>query len=391
MEKIDIHYVGTKHKQSLDNLLKDKRFLRENKELVVKFLADASIGKTAKRKAGIKSCGISTQDKYLHNLKPLLRFSPKKPLSKLTAKDIESFVHALEKDELKGSKDIPYSSKTKSDIKKTVIILLRWLLGEGNKKLYEMTYWIDTRHERKDVLALEEHDIKKLLDLDKTMKEKVLIACLFDGGFRIEEFLNVRNSDVRKVEAPAPYYKIMIRTQFSKTKGRDVSMFWSDSYELIRSWITAKQTSKGLEEPFFNVSYRHCQTLLKELGDKIGIRLHAHLFRHSSATHYANKGLNEFQLNKRFGWGTGSDMGRRYVDSSKLDEKPQIKEYEESKLGDLTNQLRKQEEENRIRKEEIDTLRVEREDTAKKLERVMKQMKEFEEAQKIYMQATQTG
>ncbi len=390
MEKIDIHYTETRHKQSINNLITNKDFSNENKQFILKFLQDASIGKTARRKAGIKSCGIRTQDKYIHNLKPFLRFFPKKSFKKLTAKDIESFIHALEKNEVKSvSRNTPYSSKTKSDIKKTVVILLRWLLGEGNKKLYEMTYWIDTRHERKDVLAFEEHDVKKLLDLSKTMQEKVLVACLFDGGFRIEEFLNIRNSDVRRVEATAPYYKMMVRTQFSKTKGRDVSMFWSNSYEIIRSWLTSKKESMGPEDPFFDMSYRQCQNILHELGKKVSLKLHAHLFRHSSATHYANKGLNEFQLNKRFGWGTGSDMGRRYVDSSKLDEKPQIKEYEENKLGDITNQLRKQQEDSRMTNEEVEWLKKDREEFNKKFEIVVKQLKEYEEANKIHMQNLQ--
>jgi len=357
MEKIDIHNTEASYKDAIDNLMKDNNISPINKKLISSFLADAAIGKTARLHASVKILSMRARSKYLYNLKPFLRFFPKKSLKDLTKKDIENFVRALEENKIKTiNRNTNYSTKTKSDIKKTVIILLRWLFGEGNKH-HEMTYWIDTRWTHKDVPSLEEHQIKKMLDTCTKIQQKVLLACLFDGGFRIEEFLNVRNSDVRLVEGDAPLYKIMIRGQFSKTKGRDVSMFWSESYDIIKSWIATKNNILNPDEPFFDLGYRRCQEILAELGKKINVKLHPHLLRHCSATHYANKGLNEFQLNKRYGWSSSSDMGRKYVDSSKIDEKQQTKEYGDTKLAELRNQLRKQEEDGRIRREEMDVLK----------------------------------
>lgn len=357
MEKIDIHNTETSYNRAIDLFSKDKKIIELNKKLIISFLNDAAIGKTARLHASIKNVSMRARSKYLYNLKPFVSFFSKKPLKKLNKGDIETFIHALDENKIKTSnRDTNYSSKTKSDIKKTIIILLRWLFGEGNKH-HEMTYWIDTRWVHKDVLSLEEHQIKKILEQCKTIQQKVLLVCLFDGGFRIEEFLNVRNSDVRLMENEAPYYKIMIRGQFSKTKGRDVSMFWSESYDTIKAWMATKGSNLNPDEPFFDLGYKRCQEVLRELGNKIRVRLYPHLLRHSSATYYANKGLNEFQLNKRYGWSSGSDMGRKYVDSSKIDEKQQAKEYEDTKLSELRNQLRKQEEENRIRRDEMDGLK----------------------------------
>jgi len=376
VEKIDIHNTEKSYKEAINNFLADEKVSLSNRKLIISFLEDAAIGKTARLHASVKSLSMRARSKYMYNLKPLARFFPKKSLKALTKKDIESFVRALEENKIKTiNRNTNYSTKTKSDIKKTMIILLRWLFGEGNK-YHEMTYWIDTRWVQKDVPSLEEHQIKKILDNCTTMQQKVLLTCLFDGGFRIEEFLNVRNSDVRLVESEVPYYKIMLRGQFSKTKGRDVSMFWSESYDVIKSWIATKGANQNPDEAFFDIGYKRCQEILKELGKKINVRLHAHLLRHCSATHYANKGINEFQLNKRYGWSSGSDMGRKYVDSSKIDEKQQVKEYEDTKLTELRNSLRKQEEESRIRRDEIEILKNDN----MKFEKMFEELKKFRES-----------
>jgi hypothetical protein len=181
-----------------------------------------------------------------------------------------------------------------------------------------------------------------------------MICCLFDGGFRIEEFLNVRNEDVRLVDGDAPYYRITLRDEFSKTRGRIVSMLWYQSYDLIKSGIDFKPTSKDPQEQFFDSSYDGVRSMLIKVGGRSKIKLNPHLFRHSSATYYANKGTyNEYQINKRFGWTQGSDMGRRYVDENKIQETVQVKEYESGKLDDLRNKLNKQGEVNNSIQEKI--------------------------------------
>ena len=347
MEKIDIHHTDRRYDCARARLLVDERILEGNRLLILRFLDDSAIGKTARVKARVKSVGIRARLKNLYLLKTVGLYFRDRPLKNLTVGDIEEFVRDLNEDRVKGAKDIPFAGQTKANIKKTLIIFLRWLFGERARRFYDMTYWIDTRFKAKDIPSIEEADVKQILQYCTTIRQKVLVTCLFDGGFRIEEFLNVRNSDVKLVPGPVPFYRIRIRNEFSKTKGRDVSMFWAESYDVITAWHSAKPPSSA-EEPFFSGTYNGVRKTLCQLGARIAKRLNPHLFRHSSATFYANKGLNEFQMNKRYGWTQGSDMGRKYVDQSKIYEQPQVNEYEESKFSDLREQLRHQEEENRI-------------------------------------------
>ena len=359
MEKIDIHDTERSYELALKKLNDDEVLSSSNKKFILKFLSDSAIGRTAGMKSRIKSVGMRARLKNLYLLKNIGQFYGKKDFKELSVKDIENFIHALEENKVKKNDNSKYSEQTKSNMKKILKLFLRWVHGEGSKKYHDMTYWIDTRFKKKTVPSLTEKEIKEVLKKCNTIKQKVLIACLFDGGFRIEEFLNIRNVDVKLVGDNAPYYRFLVRNEFSKTEGREVSMIWSESYDLIKSWMDLKRKEQKSDEPFFDGTYDGIRRILKKIGDRAGFELHAHKFRHSSSTFYANKGLNEFQLNKRYGWSSNSDMGRHYVDHAQIEELEgkQIKEYEDTKIEDLRNKLRKQEESNNTLKEDVETMK----------------------------------
>ncbi len=357
MDKIDIHESEKCYTQAIKKLKQEKGFLQSNGKLILDFLEDSAIGKTARLHARKKTVGLRGRLKSLYLLKTVARFFKDKDFKKLDVKDVERLIKALNKNLLKAKKG-KYSEQTKSNIKKQFIIFLRWMLGEGDKKFYDMTYWIDTNFEKKDTPSLDEDEVKEILKKCNTIKQKVLICLLFDGGFRIEELLNIRNEDVKLVDGNAPYYRIRIRTEFSKTLGRDVSLFWGESYDIVTDWINAKVKSTKPQEPFFIGTYDGTRMILKKLGDRSGLKLFCHRFRHSSASFYANQGYNEYMINKRFGWSKASDMGRYYIDEAKIDEKKQVKEYEGVKLDELKLRIQKHEQQDRINAESTKRIMV---------------------------------
>lgn len=355
MEKIDIHKTEHRFENAARVLVNDKNILNSNIKLFQKFLDDSAIGKTATRKARIKIVGLRARLKNLYLLRIIGHFY-KKDLKLLTIKDIEKLISALEKNIIKKVDGLKYSEQTKSNIKKTFIIFLRWLFGERSKKFIDMTYWIDTKFKKKTIISLDENEVKDILFKCNTIKQKVLIVCLFDGGFRIEEFLNIRNCDIKLVDGSAPYYKMRVRTEFSKTEGREVPMFWSESYEIIKEWLESKTDNKEQEEQFFNGTYAGVRKILIKVGNRSEKKLNAHMFRKSSAQYYANKGYSEFQINKRFGWSAGSDVGGKfYVDQAKIniEDKKEIKEYENAKLDDLKTELKRVKESGNVEIEKL--------------------------------------
>ncbi len=303
IEKIDIYSSVRAFEASLKKLAQESGISPENRELLVQFLDDCALGKTIRMKyklareiAGMarlkkgQSVGVRSRQRYLYHLKVPAKFFGLKSMRQLKAADVESFVRALETNQLSRRDGDPYAAKSKSNIKKTLILFLRWLFGEETEKYYEMTYWIDTRYKKKSKPCLDESQIRTLLAKCLTIKEKVLIVSLFDGGMRIEEFLNVRLGDVVCVAGEAPYYRMRVREEFSKTTGRVIPLFWSESYEIIRQWLTFDARTDS-EAVFFKCSYSAVREMLKRIGGRANIAsIHAHLFRHSSATHYANEG-----------------------------------------------------------------------------------------------------
>ena len=360
-EKIDIHNSERNYMMARSRLQADASICPENRKLILSFIDDSAIGKTARRRARSKSVGIRSRLKSLYLLRMVAIFFGSKSFKALTVRDVERLIRALDEDVIRPASGAKYAEQTKSGTKKQFIMLLRWLFGEDSKKFLAMTYWIDTRFKRRTIPSLGEDEVRELLMVCTTLKQKVIVTCLFDGGFRIEEFLNIRNPDVSHVAGEASYYRMRVREEFSKTQGRDVPMFWSESYDVIRAWLALQKNSPDPSDRFFPSTYAAVLMTLKRIGKKVGKNLYPHLFRHSSATYYAIQGLSEFQMNKRYGWSSASDMGRHYVEQTKivLEGEKQVKQYEEYKLGTIKTNLQKQVQENGFLRETVETFRSE--------------------------------
>lgn len=359
MEKIDIHNSDKSYQQAREKLLIDDSIDKINTKLILDFLDASAIGKTASSKARIKSVGVRARLKNLYLLKTSASYFGKRTFKDVSVKDMEKFISDLTSDKIKKSDNSKYSEQTKSNIKKTLILMLRWIHGETSKDFLDLTSWIDTRFKKKSIDYFEESEVIEILKKCNTLKQKMVIVCLMDGGFRIEEFLNIRNKDVSLVEGDAPYFRFKVREEFSKTLGRDVPMFWSYSYDIIKAWYDSKIDYKP-DEPFFESTYDGVRMLLNKIGKRAKQEITAHKLRRSSAFMYAQKGYNEFQINKKYGWASGSDVGGKYyVDQAKIniEEDKQKREYENLKFDELNEVLRKQDENNKIQKEELEKIK----------------------------------
>jgi len=355
--KIDIYNSEKVFEKTLKKFRQNKKISLDNKNYVINFLKDASIGKASSIKKRGKNLGVRGRLKLLFSLKISCEHFQNKDFKKLTNKDMEKYVIDLDSNIIRKTDGHEYSSASKSSIKKSLIRLLRWLYGEDSQKYIKMTRWIDTSCKSKTMKELSEDNIKQLLSKCNTIKQKMIICCLFDGGFRIEEFLNIRNSDVKLVNNKVPYYQIEAREEFSKTDGRIVRMYWSNSYDIIKEWIDSKDTNLGEEDQFFVSTYDGVRKILNKLGERVDKKIHPHLFRHSSATYYASR-LNRQQLCVRYGWKFSSDMPDIYIARAGVDDKEQIEKYESTKFEDLKEKLKKQQEESRFKNDEIEKIKI---------------------------------
>lgn len=344
--KIEIHNMSLeKRKQSL----KSWKIPKVEKDNLLKFLNDLELGKVNKG----KKISQRRQLKYLDILKVPLEFL-NKPATSLTLKDIEKFEKDLSSDKIRSFKGEPYRNSTKVDFRRLLKIYLKWRLGD-TKKFRELTDWFDTKLQRKTPDYLSEQEVEKLYKNCKSASERYLIAVLFDGGCRIEEFLNIRYEDIQLPDKNENFVKLTLKEEYSKTKGRVISLYWKNTLEAVSDFLKERE-QEGIKsnEQVFNKTYDATRMFLTRLGKKVlNKEIHPHLFRHSSATYYATK-LNRQELCYRYGWTFSSDMPDVYISRSGMNNKELDTKFEHTELGELKTKLSKEEFERKKMKEDFD-------------------------------------
>lgn len=276
---------------------------------ILKFLEQASLGQVNRG----KKLGITTIAKYLYLLGTVLQ-QINKPAKKLTKKDIETFISNLDNDVIRTIDDKPY--KDKKGLKVALKVYLKWRVPDKYPELYG---WVDLRSgKRKTPEYLKEEEVDILYKHSKNNYERFVIAVLFDTGARIEEFLNIRYEDIEEPTQTFPYYKIDLKEEYSKTKGRIIGCYWKNTTLAIRDYLNENKGNGN--EPIIKNTYNSIRMVLTRKGKRyLNRRVYPHLFRHSSATYYADK-LNRQELCKRYGWTFSSNVVDVYISRAGIEE-----------------------------------------------------------------------
>jgi len=318
------------------------------KEDVLRFVEDLELGKVNR---GRKISAIR-QEKYIDLLRvPFEYFN--KPMSQLTASDIEKFERALTSDIIQSRRKVaPYAPATKVDIRKLFKIFLRWRLG--SIKAMELAGWLDTHVPQKTPDFLREQEVEQLFRHCRTTEQRYIVAVLFDSGARAEEFLNLRFEDIHVAEGKDNFVKITLKEEYSKTKGRTISLYWRHSLNAITEYLNeCARQRKSPQDPVFQGTYDAMRMFLDRLGQRVLKRhIHPHLFRHSSATYYATK-LNRQELCYRYGWRFSSNMPDVYISRAGMENRELDVKFTKTEIGDLKDDLTKMQQETKIKDDRI--------------------------------------
>lgn len=157
-------------------------------------------------------------------------------------------------------------------------------------------------------------EIKQMVEVCNNSGDRAILTTLFDGGFRIGEFLNIKVGDLgRKARG-------ISLTVHGKTGSRHVLMPMAEPY--INRWLEDHPNPQNdsyiwVNIGNYNLEYRALSKILKSTRDRAGVScdINPHSFRKASASFYAQH-LNEIQMCDRYGWVYGSDMPRIYIRSS---------------------------------------------------------------------------
>lgn len=332
------------------------------------FLDELALGRVNKG----KKISESRLCKYISMMKMPLEYWNKE-LEKIKLDDIKKFEKDLTAGKIERSIGGEYSDNSKVDTKKGIKIYFKWRLGG---KSLDLVGWLDTRPPVKTPDFLKEEEIELLYRSCRNARERYLIAVIFDSGARAEEFLNIRYEDIFIPDNATNFVKLALKEEYSKTKGRTISLYWKHSLEAVRDYLRERRQD-GIKstEQVFNGSYDQARLFLRRLGLKILKKpLHFHLFRHSSATYYASR-LNRQQLCIRYGWAFSSDMPDVYISRAGMDDKDLDDKFSGTEITKMKDELEKEKQKGSM---ELENMKKETELMKKEFEKELARRKSYD-------------
>jgi len=259
-----------------------------------------------------------TLQKHIYCFEKFLNAMDKKvDVKDATKLDIERAMAKIE-----GSK---YSAETKRNIKVVVKSFYKHFVGEDYYYPKQIA-WVKTTipHNKKmlpeDILT--EDEVKRMVKAARSLRDKAIIALLYDSGIRVGELITLRKKDV-DIESTTAHITVK-----GKTGPRKIPIFFSAPYlgmylNMVDNMRPEEVIWKAIGS-WSNIDVRvdegAIRKLLRVAAKKAGVekRIYPHLFRHSRASFYANK-LTEQQLKAYFGWTGDSKMASVYVHLSGRD------------------------------------------------------------------------
>ncbi|MBT3304091.1 tyrosine-type recombinase/integrase [Candidatus Woesearchaeota archaeon] len=144
--------------------------------------------------------------------------------------------------------------------------------------------------------VLSKENIQQLINSTNNLKHKIIIKLLYSTGIRLSELLNLKRTDIdfdrNTVFIKGGKGKRDRITILAKSLQLDILKYYSN---------TNFKTKYILEGRKGKYSQKSVQKVLEALGNKIGIKTHPHMLRHSFATHLLEQGVDIRYIQKLLG------------------------------------------------------------------------------------------
>ncbi|AFK23324.1 site-specific tyrosine recombinase/integron integrase [Pyrococcus sp. ST04] len=139
--------------------------------------------------------------------------------------------------------------------------------------------------------SLTRDEIKKLISVIDSSRDKIIVLLMYTAGLRISEVCNLRIEDV-------DFENSVIRVRGGKGGKDRIIPIPRELLEEIKNYLRARKDSSPylfVEKRRKNkdkLSTKAVWRLIKKYGEKAGINLTPHQLRHSFATHMLERGID---------------------------------------------------------------------------------------------------
>src|SRR5712691_155538 len=170
-----------------------------------------------------------------------------------------------------------------------------------------------------EILTLPE--VNKLMAAANSLRDRAMIALLWETGARIHEVCALTIANVKQFASKENGGAMHLRVFFPKVKvaGEEHASYLIESVSHITAWLKA-HPDKRPDAPLFPsargtpLTRNTAEKIIKRTAERaaIGKHVYPHLFRHSRCTHLLRIGVPEAQVKKLLGWKPNSPMLARY-------------------------------------------------------------------------------
>ncbi len=233
------------------------------------------------------------REKYTRIIRKILNFLKERPISNFNQEDVDNYFYWLKQADL--------SDDTKDDYWKMFRIFVEWLKPDLEVRNYKLQLKMK-RKLPEDILT--EEEVKQIIEVAYSTRDKALISLLYHSGCRIGELTSLKIKDLTFDQ----YGAVIIVD--GKTGMRRIRLI--EPVPLLAQYLQDHRYRKEPYSPLFYRIDKHYKTplsgtavnnLLKACAKKVGItkRVYNHGMRHARATHLS-KHLTEQELKVYFGW-----------------------------------------------------------------------------------------
>jgi len=138
--------------------------------------------------------------------------------------------------------------------------------------------------------------IKEMIEKTKNIKHKLIIKLLYSSGLRLQELIDLRRKDI-------DFERRIINIKKGKGgKGRISLISETLKLDLLKYYSNNTfKTEYVFEGRNGKYTKKSVQKVLKEVGERAGIRVTPHMLRHSFATHLLEQGTDIRHIQKLLG------------------------------------------------------------------------------------------
>jgi integrase/recombinase XerD len=218
-----------------------------------------------------------TKDSYRYLLEHLEKQFTDSHIDGLTTDQIYKFLEALTEHAAKSTRRLRYAQ---------LKAFFNFLI---NEKRYSMKNpcqdsiivkaFKSPRMKQKDILSRESVD--EIIYRSKKTRDRLILELQARCGMRISEVLNLRGNDITD-------RKLMIRQPKSR-KDIEVAFMTESIAKRLSEYVRNCENSPGSR--IFPICYSSALSMVRKLGEKVGIKIRPHDLRRYSATHASRNGI----------------------------------------------------------------------------------------------------